>query len=60
MIQAKSGISANITEPNSKLYGYPALEYNQYLKSYVYFKKLPELAEKIRQMEQELQKLKDK
>lgn len=60
MIQAKSGISANITEPNSKLYGYPALEYNQYLKSYVYFKKLPELAEKLRQMEQELQKLKDK
>ena len=59
MIQAKSGISANITEPNSKLYGYPALEYNQYLKSYVYFKKLPELAEKIRLLEQEIQKLKN-
>jgi UDP-3-O-[3-hydroxymyristoyl] glucosamine N-acyltransferase len=58
MIQAKSGISANITEPNSKLYGYPALEYNQYLKSYVYFKKLPDLAEKLRILEKEIQKLK--
>ncbi len=57
MIQAKSGISSNIKEENSKLYGYPALEYGQYLKSYAYFKKLPELAEKLKNLELKIQKL---
>jgi UDP-3-O-[3-hydroxymyristoyl] glucosamine N-acyltransferase len=59
MIQAKSGISSSIKEENSKLYGYPALDYNQYLKSYAYFKKLPEMADKIRELELVIQKLKE-
>jgi UDP-3-O-[3-hydroxymyristoyl] glucosamine N-acyltransferase len=60
LIQAKSGISSNIKEPNSKLYGYPALEYSSYLKSYAYFKKLPDMAEKLRQIEMQLKKISDK
>jgi UDP-3-O-[3-hydroxymyristoyl] glucosamine N-acyltransferase len=57
MIQAKSGISSNIKEPNSKLYGYPALDYSHYLKSYAYFKRLPDMADKIRQLEIQISKL---
>ncbi len=57
MIQAKSGISSNIKEPNSKLYGYPALEYSSYLKSYAYFKKLPDMAVKLKQLEMQIQKI---
>jgi UDP-3-O-[3-hydroxymyristoyl] glucosamine N-acyltransferase len=57
MIQAKSGISSN-SQANEKLYGYPALPYNQYLRSYAYFKKLPEIVDELRQLKLEIQKLK--
>lgn len=57
MIQAKSGLSSSIKEENSKLYGYPALEYGHYLKSYAYFKKLPELADKIKSLEKTIENL---
>lgn len=58
MIQAKSGIGSTIKEPNSKLYGYPAMDYQAYLRSYAYFKKLPEIVAQIRQLEKELDVLK--
>jgi UDP-3-O-[3-hydroxymyristoyl] glucosamine N-acyltransferase len=57
-VQAKSGIAGNIPEENSKWYGYPAISYNKYLKSYAHFKNLPEMAAKLRQLEKELQELK--
>jgi UDP-3-O-[3-hydroxymyristoyl] glucosamine N-acyltransferase len=57
VVQAKSGLNSS-TKPNDKLYGYPALSYSQYLKSYAHFKKLPEMAEELRQLKIELQKLK--
>ncbi len=37
-IQAQSGVASNVTD-NSKLYGSPAIEYRNYLKSYAIFKK---------------------
>ena len=58
MIQAKSGIGSNIKEPNSKMYGYPAMEYQSYLKSYAYFKKLPEIVSQLRQLGKDLDVLK--
>ena len=42
-IQAKSGIGKTIKEENSKWWGYPALPYYDYLRSYTVFKHLPEL-----------------
>ncbi len=57
MIQAQSGISSAIKNENAKLYGSPAIEYSNYLKSYAYFRKLPDMAQQIRKMEQELDKL---
>jgi len=49
-IQAQSGIQSAVKNKNSKLFGSPALEYNNYLRSYAIFKNLPTLAEKIDKM----------
>ena len=60
MIQAQSGIASAVTEKQSKLYGSPAIGYSQYLKSYAYFKKLPDIIQTIRQLEKELDLLKQR
>ena len=56
MIQAKSGLSKG-TKENDKLFGYPAIEYNSYLKSYAHFKKLPETDLLIKELMQRIEKL---
>lgn len=48
MIQAQSGVASSITEKNTKMYGSPAIKYQNYLKSYIHFKNLPTLAKQIR------------
>ena len=58
-IQAQSGISRNIKD-NDIIQGTPAIGYSDYNKSYVYFKKLPELAAKINSLEKEIKALKEK
>ena len=50
-VQAKSGISGDIKEKNKKWYGYPVLSYYNYLRSYSLFKRLPELLERIKRLE---------
>ena len=45
-IQGQSGVISNIKE-NSTIQGTPAFSYNNYNKSYVYFKNLPNLAKEI-------------
>lgn len=57
MIQAQSGVSKS-TKEGEKLYGYPAINYNSYLKSYVLFRQLPQMHEKINQLRKEIDKLK--
>ncbi len=57
MIQAQSGIASSIDESNSKWFGYPAIPYHQYLKSYVYFKKLPEIASEIKKLNKKITEL---
>lgn len=57
-IQAQSGIGGNIKKEGTALYGTPALDYSNYLKSYAVFKKLPDLYKKINQLEKELNLLK--
>ncbi len=59
MIQAQSGIASSVKTPQSKLYGTPAIDYSNYLKSYAYFKKLPDLAHQMRQLQIEIDKLKN-
>ena len=58
-IQAQSGISRNL-KSNDVVQGTPAIGYSDYNKSYVYFKKLPDLASKINALEKELKALKEK
>ena len=53
-IQAKSGISGNVREGGKKWYGYPILPYWQYLRSFAIFKRLPELLDRIREIEKKL------
>ena len=57
MIQAQSGIASNINEPGSKLFGSPAINYNNYIKSYAVFKNLPNLYRHIHQLEKKLNDL---
>lgn len=54
-IQAQSGIASNI-EPNSKLFGSPAINYGDFVRSFMIFKKLPELAKKINALEKLMNK----
>ncbi len=57
-IQAQSGISRNI-KANDVIQGTPAIGYSDYNKSYVYFKKLPELVAKLNSLEKELKEFKN-
>jgi UDP-3-O-[3-hydroxymyristoyl] glucosamine N-acyltransferase len=56
LIQAQSGVASNVTKANSKLYGYPAIDYQQYLRAFAYFKKLPEIVHSIREIEKRIDK----
>ncbi len=51
-VQAKSGVTKSIKKEGSKVYGYPALSYQDYLRSYALFRQLPELEKRIRELEQ--------
>jgi UDP-3-O-[3-hydroxymyristoyl] glucosamine N-acyltransferase len=57
-IQAQSGISRNIPD-NDVIQGTPAIGYNDFNKSYVYFKKLPQMAATLYSIEKEVKALKE-
>jgi len=58
MIQGQSGVTKNIKEENTKLYGTPAISYQNYLRSYAHFKGLPEMADKMKKLQKEIELLK--
>ncbi|MBQ0151720.1 MAG: UDP-3-O-(3-hydroxymyristoyl)glucosamine N-acyltransferase [Chryseobacterium sp.] len=49
-IQAQSGVNSSV-EDKQALYGSPAISYNEYLRSYVHFRNLPEIVRKINNLE---------
>ncbi len=49
-VQAQSGVNGKIAD-HSKLYGSPAMDASDFRKSYVYFRKLPELMNKLNQLD---------
>ena len=57
-IQGQSGITRNLSD-QSKWYGTPAIEYTSYLKSFAIYKNLPNMAKKLRDLEQQLKELKE-
>ncbi|MDT8414205.1 MAG: UDP-3-O-(3-hydroxymyristoyl)glucosamine N-acyltransferase [Flavobacteriaceae bacterium] len=52
-IQAQSGIGRNVKD-NEVLQGSPALGYSEYNKSYVYFRNLPKIVDKIEKLEKKI------
>ena len=52
-VQAQSGMTKN-TKPDSAWYGSPALDYNNYIKSYAIFRKLPDVIKRIGDLEEKL------
>lgn len=57
-IAAQSGITKSIKEKGATVQGSPAYEYNQYQRSYVVFRRLPELKKQIESLEKQLYELK--
>jgi len=56
-IQAQSGISKSIKNPNEAWYGSPAFGYSSFLRSQVYFQKLPQMEKRLKALEKQLKKL---
>jgi len=59
-IGAKSGIPGDVKNENAILFGYPAFEHKDFIRSFVVFKKLPELKSKIEELEKLIEQLKRK
>lgn len=56
-INAKSGLSKSIDTPNTALNGTPAFDYRTSLKSQAIYRNLPELLQRVSQLEEELKSL---
>jgi UDP-3-O-[3-hydroxymyristoyl] glucosamine N-acyltransferase len=56
-IQAQSGLPSSIKEPNTAVFGSPAIPYKDYIRSYSVFKQLPKLYKRLHQLEKQLQAL---
>ncbi len=56
-INAQSGISKSVEQPNTALNGSPAFDYRTSLKSQAIYRNLPELQQRIAQLEEELRAL---
>lgn len=59
-IAAQSGISLSIKEPGKVIQGSPAFDFKRYQKSYVLFRKLPDVYNKLNELEKEVKQLKEK
>jgi len=57
MIQGQSGVTKSTRKPGTKLYGTPAIDYNNYLKSFAIYKNLPDLQARISNLEKLLGEL---
>jgi UDP-3-O-[3-hydroxymyristoyl] glucosamine N-acyltransferase len=56
-INAKSGVSKSVKQPNTAINGIPAFNYRDSLKSRALFRKLPDLEAKVRHLEQEITRI---
>ncbi len=57
-IQAQSGVHTGKYPKGSRLFGYPAINYNDYLKSYAVFRQLPKYMKRIEELEKQIVALK--
>jgi UDP-3-O-[3-hydroxymyristoyl] glucosamine N-acyltransferase len=56
MIAAQSGVPGNV-EDGSVVMGSPAFDNKEYKKSYIGFRKLPQLRDKVRELEKKIEEL---
>jgi UDP-3-O-[3-hydroxymyristoyl] glucosamine N-acyltransferase len=54
---AQSGVGKSISKPGAKMSGSPAIELKEYYRSYAVFKQLPELANRLRELERRIAQL---
>lgn len=57
-IQAQSGVISNVKEVGKRLYGYPAIDYQSYLKAYAIMKNLPDLKKQVNELKDQINQLK--
>ena len=57
LIQAQSGMTKSVKKSDTKWYGSPAIDYNNYLKSFAIYKNLPDIERRLNQLEKLLQEL---
>ncbi|HCZ36616.1 MAG TPA: UDP-3-O-(3-hydroxymyristoyl)glucosamine N-acyltransferase [Cytophagales bacterium] len=53
-IGAQAGISKSVKEEGQQLLGYPAIDIKDYFRSYAVFKRLPELNDRLRELEKKM------
>jgi UDP-3-O-[3-hydroxymyristoyl] glucosamine N-acyltransferase len=51
---AQTGINGPVKNPNTTLYGSPGIDYKSFQKSYIVFKRLPEMKERLDNIEKKL------
>lgn len=56
-VQAQSGVAATIKKENTAVYGSPAIDYSNYLRSYAHFRNLPDLSKKVRELDKLVREL---
>lgn len=56
-IGAQAGISKSIKEEGQRIIGYPAFDLKEYFKSYAVFKRLPDLNDRLRELEKKIKEL---
>jgi UDP-3-O-[3-hydroxymyristoyl] glucosamine N-acyltransferase len=59
-IGAQAGLNSDIKEENSVIIGTPAMDYKQFMKSYVIFRKLTDLKAKVDSMGKDIESLKNR
>jgi UDP-3-O-[3-hydroxymyristoyl] glucosamine N-acyltransferase len=59
-IQAQSGLASSVTEPDTALFGSPAIGYKDFIRAYAVFKNLPELQRKMMQLEKKMRDIEEK
>ncbi len=53
-IQAQSGVARSVKKENTSLYGSPAIDYANYLRSYAVFKNLPALSKEVNLLKKQM------
>lgn len=59
MIGAQSGVPKSIKEEGSTILGSPAYDAEEYKKAYMGFRRLPQILDRLRELESELKKIKE-